>query len=100
MQSVVNKKDFHDKVIKALFSIGVFLLVVIPKGGIKFSGIPLTWGYIYLGFIFIIILLFLDKQKYKVNKALIISYLISLPLVFIIFVNINILTKKYMKKPF
>jgi hypothetical protein len=77
-----------------LFTLGVLLLIIIPKGGFKVSGIPITWGYIYLGLMFILsTLIILGSSKFAINKKHYFSYLATLPFVF--YFTLNILFRGY-----
>lgn len=74
-----------------LFLIGVLLLVIIPKGGFKISGIPLTWGYFYLGLLFGISLLVIGYvKKFTINYKHLLSYLATLPFVLYFIISLQI----------
>lgn len=83
-------KNIHDLV----FKIGVLFLIIIPKGGFKIAGIPLTWGYLYLGFIFFSISRSVIKKEHFVldNKHLL-SYLATIP--FVVYVTMHLLINGY-----
>ncbi len=58
-----------------LFLLTLFLLVF-PKGGIKVAGIPLTWGYLFLGMFSLAAIL---KGSIHVTRERLISYLCLVP---------------------
>jgi hypothetical protein len=72
--------------------IAIVLLVVIPKGGFKVSGIPITWGYLYLGFLFMVLFFSLSKN-FIVNQKALICYLATLP--FLAYFTVHLAVKGY-----
>ena len=77
-----------------LFLLGVLLLIILPKGGFKIAEIPITWGYIYLGLLFILSILIIScSTKFIINYKHFVSYLATLPFVF--YFTLNILFKGY-----
>ncbi|WP_404786066.1 hypothetical protein [Altericista sp. CCNU0014] len=70
---------------KFIISLLVLTLVIIPKGGIKVSSIPITWGYVLTFLISFILVLDLRnlKKKFSINKQRSISILSLLPFQFI-----------------
>ena len=91
---VIKRRYAKERVIEILFLIGILLLVVFPKGGFKIAGIPITWGYLYLGLLFLLISnCVLRTERLVVNKKHYISYLASLP--FVLYFTIHLVVNGY-----
>lgn len=83
MKNFLPLKLNNERLREILFGIAVVLLVIIPKGGFKIAGIPLTWGYLYLGLLFILTaIIILDKYRFKINSKHYMCYVATLPFVF------------------
>lgn len=87
--SSLNKTVKISRVREILALIAVLLLVVIPKGGFKVSGIPITWGYIYLGFLFVVLIWSL-KSSFIINQKPLICYLATLPFIAYFVIHLSI----------
>lgn len=68
----------------SLNKISVFLLfcflLIFPKGGMKLFNVPITWGYLLLGFFSV--LTFFNK-KIEINHKRLFSFLTILPFIFV-----------------
>jgi len=78
------------KIRNLLVFIAILLLVIIPKGGFKIAGIPITWGYLYLGFLGTGCI-FLLSPTYPFNKRAIACYLATLPFLFYFIIHISVI---------
>ncbi|REG98926.1 hypothetical protein [Flavobacterium aquicola] len=84
----------NEKIREYLFLIAVILIILIPKGGFKLAGIPITWGYLYLGFLFLLsVVLLFNKRKFLVSSKHFYCYLATLP--FVLYFSINLLLRGY-----
>ncbi|WP_428230737.1 hypothetical protein [Flavobacterium sp.] len=84
----------NEKIREYLFFIGIIFLVFLPKGGFKVAGIPITWGYLYLGILFLLsVLVILNKRKFLVSPKHFLCYVATLP--FVLYFTINLLLRGY-----
>lgn len=84
----------NKKIREYLFLIAVILIILIPKGGFKLAGIPITWGYLYLGFLFLFsILVIYNKKKFLISSRHFLCYLATLP--FVLYFSVNLLFRGY-----
>lgn len=94
MKNVLKTKLTNVKCREIVFLLAVFLLVVIPKGGFKIAGIPITWGYLYLGFLSVLSLFIIGfKSQFKVPNKAFIAYVATLP--FVAYFTLHLLINGY-----
>lgn len=94
MRNVFVIKLTNTKLRELLFFLAVLLVIIIPKGGFKIAGIPITWGYLYLGFLMLLsVFIILNRYKFTVMNKPFIAYIATLP--FVIYFTIHLLINGY-----
>ncbi len=64
------------RISRVFFSLITLFLLIFPKGGFKIGKIPITWGYLLLGFTTLLLLL---KTKFTVKRKNLTAFCLLLP---------------------
>jgi hypothetical protein len=83
------RKNFNGLVIRKIcLFILAFFLFFFPKGGFKIGEIPITWGYLLIGF-FTIFLAFRNLKIIQKNHLIILAFLVPFQLISLLHLIIN-----------
>lgn len=94
MKNISILKLNNQRLREILFFLAVLLLVILPKGGIKIAGIPLTWGYLYLGFLLILSAFVIGiKYRFAVNSKHFMCLVATIP--FVVYFSLHLLIFGY-----
>jgi len=94
MKNISILKLNNQRLREILFFLAVLLLVILPKGGIKIAGIPLTWGYLYLGFLLILSAFVIgSKYRFAVNSKHFMCLIATIP--FVVYFSLHLLIFGY-----
>lgn len=94
MKNISILKLNNKRLREILFFLAVLLLVILPKGGIKIAGIPLTWGYLYLGFLLILSAFIIgSKYRFAVNSKHFMCLVATIP--FVVYFSLHLLIFGY-----
>lgn len=94
MKNISLLKLNNQRLREILFFLAVLLLVILPKGGIKIAGIPLTWGYLYLGFLLILSAFVIgSKYRFAVNSKHFMCLIATIP--FVVYFSLHLLIFGY-----
>lgn len=94
MKNISILKLNNQRLREILFFLAVLLLVILPKGGIKIAGIPLTWGYLYLGFLLILSAFVIgSKYRFAVNSKHFMCLVATIP--FVVYFSLHLLIFGY-----
>lgn len=94
MKNILLLKLNNERLREILFFLAVLLLVILPKGGFKVAGIPLTWGYLYLGFLLILCTVVIaSKFRFTVNSKHFMCFVATIP--FVVYFSLHLLIFGY-----
>jgi hypothetical protein len=94
MRNIFKIQLTNERLRELVFFLAVFLVIIIPKGGFKIAGIPITWGYLYLGFLMLLsVFIIANKYKFTVQNKPFIAYIATLP--FVIYFTIHLMVNGY-----